>query len=158
MSRKYRGRSIAAATAVALVAAALPSAAAAAPSNNGCNNRNLNQIDKLLQCVDAEDAFAHLDALQDIADANGGIRASGTPGYDESADYVAGLLEDAGFIVERQEFELQPLHREFEFADGRCGRDRNADDAVLGLRCRHRRERDSGRSRPRTRQRLDVGL
>ena len=70
------------------------------------SNRNLNQIDKLLECVDAEDAFVHLQALQDIADANGGTRASGTPGYDASADYVADLLEDAGFIVERQVFDF----------------------------------------------------
>ena len=104
MSHKYRGRSIAVATAVALAAAALPSAAAAAPSSTGCTNRNLNQIDKLLACVDADDVFDHLQALQDIADANGGTRASGTPGYDQSADYVAELLDDAGFIVERQEF------------------------------------------------------
>ena len=51
-------------------------------------------------------AFEHLEALQDIADANGGTRASGTPGYDQSADYVADLLEDAGFTVERQEFDF----------------------------------------------------
>ncbi len=45
-------------------------------------------------------------ALQAIADANDGTRASGTPGYDQSADYVAGLLEDAGFSVERQVFQF----------------------------------------------------
>ncbi len=104
MRQRHRGRLVGAALALALVAAAVPTAAAAAPSKNACVNRNLNQIDKLLACVDAEDAFEHLQALQDIADANGGTRASGTPGYDESADYVAELLEDAGFIVERQEF------------------------------------------------------
>ena len=43
-------------------------------------------------------------AFQEIADANGGTRASGTPGYNASADYVAGLLEDAGYTVERQVF------------------------------------------------------
>jgi Zn-dependent M28 family amino/carboxypeptidase len=84
----------------------LPTIASAAPSSSGCDNRNLNQIDKLLECVDADDAFEHLQALQDIADANGGIRASGTPGYDASADYVAELLEDAGYTVERQVFDF----------------------------------------------------
>ncbi len=90
--------------AIVLLVGFLPTVAAAAPSNSGCVNRNLNQIDKLLECVDAEDVFVHLEAFQAIADANGGIRASGTPGYDASADYVAGLLEEAGLIVERQEF------------------------------------------------------
>lgn len=106
MPTTYRPRVIAAATAAALAAAVLPSAATAAPSASGCENRNLNQTDKLLECVDADDAFVHLQALQDIADANGGTRASGTPGYDASADYVAGLLEDAGFTVERQVFDF----------------------------------------------------
>ena len=36
-----------------------------------------------------EGAFRHLQALQDIAAANGGNRAAGTPGYDRSAEYVA---------------------------------------------------------------------
>jgi len=91
---------------MALAATSLPSAAAAAPSAAGCENRNLNQTDKLLACVDADDVFVHLQAFQDIADANGGTRASGTPGYDASADYVAGLLEDAGYEVTIQEFDF----------------------------------------------------
>jgi Zn-dependent M28 family amino/carboxypeptidase len=44
--------------------------------------------------------------LQEIADANNGTRASGTPGFDQSADYVANALEDAGYIVTRQQFEF----------------------------------------------------
>lgn len=84
----------------------IPNAASAAPSQNGCTNRTLNTIDKLLSCVNADDVVEHLEALQDIADANGGTRASGTPGYDASADYVAGLLEDAGYTIERQEFDF----------------------------------------------------
>jgi Zn-dependent M28 family amino/carboxypeptidase len=106
MRTHKRGRLIGAALALAFVAAAVPTAAGAAPSEDGCNNRNLNQIDKLLQCVNADDAFEHLQALQDIADANGGTRASGTPGYDASADYVADLLEAAGYTVERQVFDF----------------------------------------------------
>lgn len=87
-----------------LIAAMIPSAVFAAPSSSGCSNRELNTIDKLLNCVDADGVLEHLAAFQAIADANGGIRASGTSGYDASADYVAGLLEDAGYIIERQEF------------------------------------------------------
>ena len=104
--RRPGRRLVTTALALMLVAAAVPTAVAAAPSKNGCNNRNLNQIDKLLNCVDADDVNVHLDALQAIADSNGGTRASGTPGYDESADYVADLLEDAGYVIERQEFDF----------------------------------------------------
>jgi Zn-dependent M28 family amino/carboxypeptidase len=45
----------------------------------------------------------HLSALQRIADRNHGTRAAGTPGYDQSADYVAARLEDAGWKVTRQD-------------------------------------------------------
>ena len=88
-----------------LFTAVLPANTANAdPATAGCQNRNQNSIDKVLACVNADDALTHLAALQAIADANGGVRASGTPGYDQSVDYVAGLLEDAGMIVERQLF------------------------------------------------------
>ncbi len=33
------------------------------------------------------------------------LRPQPTPGYTASADYVASLMEDAGYIVTRQEFE-----------------------------------------------------
>ena len=53
---------IAAAAAVSLVAAAaIPLSANAEPSDSGCENRNLNRIDKLLECVNADDAFEHLE-------------------------------------------------------------------------------------------------
>lgn len=45
----------------------------------------------------------HLAALQRIADRNDGTRAAGTPGYEQSADYVAARLEDAGWRVTRQD-------------------------------------------------------
>ena len=43
---------------------------------------------KLLECVTLDGVLAHEQAFQDIADDNGGTRASGTPGYDASVDYV----------------------------------------------------------------------
>jgi Zn-dependent M28 family amino/carboxypeptidase len=61
----------------------------------------------LTGAVTAEGVEAHLDALQAIADANGGTRASGTPGYTASVDYVTGLLEGAGYQVTEQEFDYQ---------------------------------------------------
>src|SRR4051794_11049330 len=45
----------------------------------------------------------HLAALQRIADRNGGNRSAGTPGFDQSADYVAARLRDAGWRVMRQD-------------------------------------------------------
>jgi Zn-dependent M28 family amino/carboxypeptidase len=48
----------------------------------------------------------HLEALQEIADAHGGNRASGTPGHDASGDYVQSRLEEAGYTVERQPFDF----------------------------------------------------
>jgi Zn-dependent M28 family amino/carboxypeptidase len=51
-------------------------------------------------------AFRHLRALQDIASANGGNRAAGTPGYDRSAEYVAEQLTKAGYLVRFEEFEF----------------------------------------------------
>lgn len=48
----------------------------------------------------------HLRALQDIATANGGNRAAGTPGYDRSAEYVAARLREAGYVVRFEEFEF----------------------------------------------------
>jgi Zn-dependent M28 family amino/carboxypeptidase len=53
-----------------------------------------------------EGAFRHLQAFQEIASANGGTRASGTLGYDRSADYVADKLRAAGYVVRFEEFEF----------------------------------------------------
>ena len=49
----------------------------------------------------------HLAALQEIADAHGGNRAVGTPGYDASVDYVVGVLRDAGFEVQTPQFQTR---------------------------------------------------
>src|SRR5262249_42438343 len=60
----------------------------------------------LSEAKPGEGAFRHLQAFQDIASANGGTRASGTPGYDRSADYVAEKLRGAGYVVRFEEFEF----------------------------------------------------
>ncbi|MGH3561552.1 MAG: PA domain-containing protein, partial [Mycobacterium sp.] len=54
--------------------------------------------------VTAEAMMTHLQKLQDIANANGGTRALGTPGYDASLDYVVNTLRDHGFDVQTPEF------------------------------------------------------
>jgi Zn-dependent M28 family amino/carboxypeptidase len=46
----------------------------------------------------------HLRALQEIAEANGGNRAAGTPGDDASVEYVVDQLRQAGWRVTRQPF------------------------------------------------------
>ncbi len=61
----------------------------------------------LQDAVTVAGVMEHLQAFQDIADANGGNRQSGTPGHDASVDYVEGLLDDAGYITTRQEFSYE---------------------------------------------------
>jgi hypothetical protein len=53
--------------------------------------------------VDVDRLVAHLRALQQIADAHDGARASGTDGFDASAEYVVMELERYGYEVDRQE-------------------------------------------------------
>jgi aminopeptidase Y len=89
----------------ALLGATVPVATAAPPA--ACANRTNNTIAKLLECVDVSGVREHQAALQAIADANGGIRTSGTPGYDASVDYVVERMEAAGYDVSTQEFVFQ---------------------------------------------------
>lgn len=62
---------------------------------------------ELRQRVTVAGMTAHLRALQGIADTHGGNRAAGTPGYDASVDYVAGVLRGKGFEVATPEFEVR---------------------------------------------------
>jgi Zn-dependent M28 family amino/carboxypeptidase len=97
---------------VCLPAAILGLAAGlAAPSSTlagerACDSRVNNTFNKLLECVTLDGVRAHQAAFQAIADANGGTRAAGTPGYDASVDYVAQTLEAAGYDVVLQPFEV----------------------------------------------------
>jgi aminopeptidase S len=52
---------------------------------------------QLTRAVSDAGAMTHLQALQKIADENGGNRAAGTRGYEASVEYVAGVLRGAGF-------------------------------------------------------------
>ncbi len=74
---------------------------------NSCDSRTNNTYKKLLECATLDGAREHQAAFQAIADANNGIRTSGTPGYDASAAYVAERMEAAGYDVTVQEFEFQ---------------------------------------------------
>ncbi|GAC1406189.1 MAG: M28 family peptidase [Mycobacterium sp.] len=55
--------------------------------------------------VTADAMYPHLRKLQEIADANKGNRAEGTPGYDASVDYVSKTLRDKGFDVATPDFD-----------------------------------------------------
>jgi len=78
--------------------------ALAAPAQKSCENRTNTTVQALLECVRAGGAVEHLEALQSIADANGGTRAAGTEGYEDSVDYVVDTLEAAGWDVSIDEF------------------------------------------------------
>lgn len=64
-----------------------------------CDSRVNNTHDKLQQCVTIEGVREHQAALQAIANANGGTRAAGTPGYDASLEYVVDTMMAAGYSV-----------------------------------------------------------
>jgi Zn-dependent M28 family amino/carboxypeptidase len=103
--RGGRLRRVLVAAATLMLVAVLPvSAAAARPNDNSCERRTNNTYSKLLECVRADQVREHQAAFQDIADANGGTRAAGTPGYDASVDYVVDTLEAAGWTVTLDEF------------------------------------------------------
>jgi Zn-dependent M28 family amino/carboxypeptidase len=65
---------------------------------------NNNTVAKLTKAVTAEGVLDHLEALQRIADANGGNRAAGRPGYKASVDYVVAQLRAAGYSPQVQDF------------------------------------------------------
>jgi Zn-dependent M28 family amino/carboxypeptidase len=90
-SRRLTTLAVAVATALATVGGV---ASAATPTDTST----------LRGAVSADGILKHAQVFQDIADANGDTRASGTPGYDASADYVADALADAGYQVRRQKF------------------------------------------------------
>jgi len=100
---KTSTRVAAAATGGLLIALAMPATAGAAPAN-ACETRNNNTYAKLLGCVTLEGDREHQAAFQQTADESDDpvypdSRAAGTEGYQASVDYVAGLLEDAGYQV-----------------------------------------------------------
>jgi Zn-dependent M28 family amino/carboxypeptidase len=86
---------VVAATTAAWLAFA-PPASGASPS---CGVRVNNTHAKLQECVTLAGVREHQAMLQAIADANGGVRAAGTPGYDASVNYVVERMTAAGYNV-----------------------------------------------------------
>ncbi|MFD8091038.1 M28 family metallopeptidase [Streptomyces malaysiensis] len=91
----FRRGTLAAATGAALAAALLSGASGA--------EANVNS-QAAAPDVDVAAVKADLGELQSIADANGGNRAHGEPGYQKSLDFIKGKLDEAGFTTSVQEF------------------------------------------------------
>ncbi|WP_245861762.1 M20/M25/M40 family metallo-hydrolase [Compostimonas suwonensis] len=83
------------AAAVGLVVGGIPTAAVAASVDPT----------SFVEAVTVDGVMEHLAELQAIADANGGNRAVGTPGYEASAHYVEQTLREAGYTTSRQPFD-----------------------------------------------------
>jgi hypothetical protein len=71
---------------------------------------------RLRNAVTVGGILGHERVFQRIANQNGGTRASGTPGYDASVDYVARRLRAAGYEVSLQEFTF-PFYQELQPAE-----------------------------------------
>lgn len=82
--------------ALAVAAAALMLTSCSAPTEPAPTDPARDLAGK----VNADAIFAHLEELNGI-----GIRSVGTPGYEATVDYLAGVLRDRGFEVSTPEFE-----------------------------------------------------
>ncbi|WP_139164300.1 M20/M25/M40 family metallo-hydrolase, partial [Arthrobacter sp. ok362] len=87
-------------------AAAGKSAKPAIPSASVPQVTPVSAVDAraVLAAFKSRGMVGHMQALQRVADANGGNRASGTSGYEESARYVEAQLRAAGYAPVRQTF------------------------------------------------------
>ena len=95
--------------------ATAPAAALAAPTNAQCEARVNGTAARLLECIRSGQLRRRLADFQAISDANPGRdghgnRDSGTTGYKASIDYVAGLMETAGYTVTVQPYYYQGSH------------------------------------------------
>jgi Peptidase family M28/PA domain len=82
---------------------------AGAISSAQCDAQVNDTPSKLLPCIQKNDLWKHMQKFQAIADANPGpdghpSRNSGEPGYKASADYVASVMQAAGYSVQLQPY------------------------------------------------------
>jgi peptidase M28-like protein/PA domain-containing protein len=96
-----------AAVGVGLLAAPTASAITSAQ----CDARVNDTPSKLVECVQTADLWNHMKAFQKIANQNPGpdghpSRNSGEPGYRASVDYVARLMQQAGYDVTIQPYKF----------------------------------------------------
>ncbi|KAA0102026.1 amidohydrolase [Mycolicibacterium sp. P1-18] len=106
---RRRSRTVGAALTAAVLAAGVAGCdkegAAPAPTSSASSSPDFAVTLKDRVTTDA--MMGHLKKLQEIADAHGGNRALGTPGYDASVDYVVQTLRDKGFDVKTDDFEVR---------------------------------------------------
>ncbi len=98
---------VCAAVGVGLLAS--PTASAITPAQ--CDARVNDTPSKLVECVQTADLWNHMKAFQKIANQNPGpdghaSRNSGEPGYRASVDYVARLMQQAGYDVSIQPYKF----------------------------------------------------
>jgi Zn-dependent M28 family amino/carboxypeptidase len=93
-----------AATAALIVTGALIAASPALAHKQRASGLDNVDTSKLTKAVTVNGIMQHERALQSIANANDGTRASGLPGHVASADYVARTMRNAGYTVHRQKF------------------------------------------------------
>lgn len=90
-----------------MVLLAAVTVASAVPAQTSKPPKEVKKSEKLRQAVTPGGILVHELRFQGIADRNDNTRASGTGGYDESADYVAGQLRAAGYDVTVQQFSFR---------------------------------------------------
>jgi Zn-dependent M28 family amino/carboxypeptidase len=107
-------RALSSTAAVVLTSSLLAAAPAVATPTHG-DRHGVKNVDtsRLTKAVTVNAQLKTLRQLQVIADRHDGNRASGLPGYDASADYVAAELKKAGYRVTRQTFTF-PFSRDLE--------------------------------------------
>jgi hypothetical protein len=82
-----------------------------ASASSPCDTQVNDTPSKLLPCIQTADLMTHMQNFKAIAVANPGpdghaSRNSGEPGYKASADYVAGLMQAAGYKVTIQTYKF----------------------------------------------------
>ncbi|HKI95234.1 MAG TPA: M28 family peptidase [Gemmatimonadales bacterium] len=88
-----------------------PTGSGTPPTAQQCATRVNDTEAKLVDCIQQDALWTHMQAFQQIADANPGpdghaSRNSGEPGYLASVNYVADLLRSAGYRVTIQPYTI----------------------------------------------------
>ncbi len=88
-----------------------PTASGTTPTAQECATRVNDTEAKVVACIQQDALWTHMQAFQQIADANPGpdghaSRNSGEPGYLASVNYVANLLRSAGYRVTVQPYTI----------------------------------------------------
>ena len=128
--------------AVGLLAAAAVACVAAAPASAAPSGSQ-----KLQDALTVKNIVNHERQLAAIAGRNGNTRASGTPGFDKSVEYVSKKLTKAGYKVTKQTF-LFPYFEETApgVAGSACPRSRRPTPRTTSASCS---TRAAARPRPR---------